>query len=221
MTGRPMRQRPEGFDERAPHTPTRQLVREFRCDHGTAIRWLAEIGIVREQTQAITMPEGFAEVAAIWTGARLQAEFDLSEHVVYRLRKRLGIKGRAVRGTAPAPEGFANAAHGTSIRALADRYGVSARQINRWRDAAGIARTHHSHPSRVGFKVQPPAAHSTEEMAANHLRRMCPVYRCRDDGRPDQRGSYWRYGRLVLTPAEIVARAQRKGFDPDAWQRIG
>lgn len=216
--GRPFRPRPDGFDERAPHTPTRQLARDYRCDHSTAIRWLAEIGIVREQSLPTPMPDGFAEVAAEWTSMRLESHFDLSAHVVQRFRRVLGIHVGNGRRERPAPPGFAEASEGSSVHALAERFGVSTTQIGRWRRRLGlVSACRYNRPTAA---MQAPVAHCDEDLAARHLRCDAAVYRCRDDGHADPRGEYWRYGRIVLTPADMIARARRKGFDPDEWRRI-
>lgn len=46
------------------------------------------------------------------------------------------------------------------------------------------------------------------------------VFRCDEAGRQLQGGKFWRVGRMVLPDAEVIAMAERKGFDPDAWKRI-
>lgn len=49
-------------------------------------------------------------------------------------------------------------------------------------------------------------------MAADFLRRFCPVSRCDAAGKYDPRGRYWRIGDAVLAEADIIARATRKGW---------
>lgn len=58
------------------------------------------------------------------------------------------------------------------------------------------------------------------DMAAQHLQRFAPVFRCTADGDADPKGSHFRYGNSVLTEAEMIERAERKGFDPDGWKRL-
>jgi len=60
----------------------------------------------------------------------------------------------------------------------------------------------------------------TAARAADHLRRDAPVYHCDERGRPNPDGSYYRVGNAVLTPGEVIARAERKGWMRDAWARI-
>jgi hypothetical protein len=52
------------------------------------------------------------------------------------------------------------------------------------------------------------------------LRRICAVYRCTETGRADPKGKFWRFGNAVLTPDELIARAERKGWDPEEWRRV-
>lgn len=214
--GRPHRQRPEGFDERAPHMTTAEMRKEWACGNDAILRWLAEIGIKRAPTRAQPIPDGFADVAAHWTSADLQRHFGLSEHVVTRMRKVLGIDVRH-RGNAMAiPDGFPSVARTMSGSFLCERFGVGMNTIRRWRNELGIV----VQPGRRGV-IRAPGTHSIEDSAANYLRRTAPVWRCRSDGQFDHRGNNWRFGRAVLTGEDLIERARRKGFDPDAWRRIG
>lgn len=54
--------------------------------------------------------------------------------------------------------------------------------------------------------------HTLDEQAANYLRRECPVYRCWSTGIANPKGDHWRRGSMVLTPADIIALARRKGW---------
>lgn len=45
--------------------------------------------------------------------------------------------------------------------------------------------------------------------AADVLRHYGPVYRCDERGRADQKGRYWRAGMVILTPDDLLARADR------------
>lgn len=62
------------------------------------------------------------------------------------------------------------------------------------------------------------------DMAADHIRAhdRTPVYRCNPDGQPNPKGSHWKYGHgsLVLTEAELFAKAERKGWSAGEWQRL-
>jgi hypothetical protein len=60
----------------------------------------------------------------------------------------------------------------------------------------------------------------TADMAAQHLRRDAPVFRCKADGSADPKGKCWRYGNTVLSEQEMIAKAERKGWDGQAWRNI-
>lgn len=64
-------------------------------------------------------------------------------------------------------------------------------------------------------------AKGVADMAAQHLRRIAPVFRCDADGAANPKGKCWRYGNTVLTEAELLARAESKGWDADEWRRVG
>lgn len=48
------------------------------------------------------------------------------------------------------------------------------------------------------------------------------VYRCDKFGVPMRGGAYFKYGfgSLILTSEELMAKAERKGFNPKAWQEL-
>ena len=45
--------------------------------------------------------------------------------------------------------------------------------------------------------------------AADVLRHYGPVYRCDENGKADQKGRYWRAGMAILTPDDLLSRADR------------
>lgn len=57
---------------------------------------------------------------------------------------------------------------------------------------------------------------SESDMAADFLRRECPIFRCTEDGKPNFAGKFFRYGTRLKTEDELVAIARRKG-----WQEFG
>lgn len=218
MIGRSM---PADFKERAPTMSLDQIRREWRIGYKRARQWLAMAGHPREAQHRRGMPEGFAAVAESWTSARLQRHFQITEYLVLQFRKQLGISVRH-RGTAiEIPEGFAAAALSVPAPLLAERYGISTSLARKWRFRLGIRPNFKRQYRRDGStKVRAPAARSTIDMAARHLGRICPTYRCRENGQADPTGDFWRYGRVVLTPDEMIERAKRHGYEPDAWRKL-
>jgi hypothetical protein len=58
------------------------------------------------------------------------------------------------------------------------------------------------------------------DMAAQHLRRDAPVFRCDADGAANPKGKCWRYGNILLSEAEMMAKAERKGWNADGWREV-
>lgn len=56
----------------------------------------------------------------------------------------------------------------------------------------------------------------TADYAADFLRKECPIFRCKDDGKADFAGKMFRRGSRVMTEAELIGLAKRKG-----WQEFG
>jgi transposase len=83
-----------------------------------------------------------------------------------------------------------------------------------WKRQTGITFSHKHKP-------QPPKVDmSLAGRAADYLRPRWPSHRCTEDGQQDINGSFWRFGSAILTGDEVIARAERRGFDPQAWARI-
>lgn len=58
------------------------------------------------------------------------------------------------------------------------------------------------------------------DMAAQHLQKFAPVFRCDERGEANPKGEFWRYGNTILTESEMLERAERKGWDANAWKRL-
>lgn len=71
-----------------------------------------------------------------------------------------------------------------------------------------------------GRKFEGQRSQGHADMAAQHLRREAPVFRCNKDGTANPKGKCWRYGNTVLTEEELIAKAERKGWDGQAWRNI-
>ena len=72
--------------------------------------------------------------------------------------------------------------------------------------------------SRAVFHGQ--RAQGTADMAAQHLRRDAPVFRVDADGKANPKGKCWRFGTIVLTEVEMIAKAERKGWNPHQWKEL-
>lgn len=93
-----------------------------------------------------------------------------------------------------------------AIKTRANAIGLKKAQGNFARDSRPIFQGQH--------------AKGVADMAAQHLRREAPVFRADALGEPNPKGKCWRYGGMVLTEAEMIAKAERKGFKADAWREL-
>jgi hypothetical protein len=134
------------------------------------------------------------------------------------------------------PADFADRWQTASQLQLAAHYQKSTFAIGRWCKVLGLERP----PARNFRKAEPVAVKAVVKVvrthrgpvdrphreatrageAAEYLRRFGPVFRCDAGGRFDSKGDHWARGRSVLTDAELIERAQRQGWNPDAWRMV-
>lgn len=94
----------------------------------------------------------------------------------------------------------------SSVKSKALTLGLKKAQGNFARD---------SRPTFCGQRAQ-----GVADMAAQHLRRDAPTFRADADGKPNPKGKFWRFGNITLTEAEMLAKAERKGWNADSWREI-
>ena len=166
------------------------------------------------------VPRDFAAVGALMTNRDLMTHYRVGQQALRRWRQETGVFGEREKKE-PAPASFAAVAPLLSKRDLMARYGVGIMRIERWlgetqttalRKPQGRTRNIAS-PARI--EVQTDA-----DKAADYLRKFGPVSRCDEAGKPNLRGGHWRRGSFVLTDADIMARARRQGWNPDAWKMV-
>lgn len=146
-----------------------------------------------------TVPKDFTEFYAANSQKITAAHYGVAESTVARWAAYCGVKRRGrIPKPAPAPREPAPRQPRRSIP-----------RPNRYQTAA---------VDRPAVALNAPA------QAAHYLRRYGPVYRCTAAGGPvdstSKAATHWRRGASVLTDAEIVDRAMRNGWDPDAWRRV-
>lgn len=61
---------------------------------------------------------------------------------------------------------------------------------------------------------------SEASRAQSYLQRFYPVWRCKEDGTFDPKGSHFRCDGITRTQEEMIERAVRKGWQRDDWRRI-
>lgn len=168
------------------------LARLYRCGRSTIRKWLAEAGIT---------------AAAPVMNTKKPLPADLPE-----MAARMGRNALAR---------HYDVSYNTMVRMLADagleafKAPVTARQgVTGYRKMTGVAKRVHMATGHVSRDI------STEGQAADVLRRYAAVYRCTERGAADPKGDWWRYGNVVLAGGELIERAQRHGWNPDAWQHL-
>jgi hypothetical protein len=125
----------------------------------------------------------------------------------------------------PVPAGFALVASNLPMKRLREHYGRSESTIKAWcREANVKPRGAKPGPKSTNkpwaSPDRPCRDWSQAGQAAEYLRRFGPVYRCNDTGMPSQGGRFWNRGGYILTDADLIARAERLGWDADAWRRV-
>lgn len=188
------------------------------------------------------VPPDFAATATTLTKQQLMALYGAGWNCLTRWLEAVGVTpplGCAGVKKALLPDDYrAVAARLVTQSAIGKHYGVSYVIVRRWDREAGLVRQRFipsptprtpTTPSTAkrqgghGFRASAAVPRDTSRagQAARFLQRDCPVYRCRPDGQQSERGTHWHYGRnTILTDAEIIARAERRGFDPDGWKRV-
>lgn len=120
----------------------------------------------------------------------------------------------------PLPDDFRQIAPTMTKRELQLHYRVHwSGTIDRWLAEAGVqARKFIPRANRLSLMGRPKAAMELKrqktdyEIAADVLRReRFPVNRCNEDGSYNLNGKYWRVGRNIYTPEEMIQKAKRYG----------
>jgi hypothetical protein len=182
------------------------------------------------------MPADFPTVAGKMETRALRNRYGAGRGSVLRWMKEAGLVPPDTRSDAkPMPADFATIAPGKTLKQIGRHYGAHGRSVKRWLSQSGITPATYQQPKRqqvpsrkksavvrpINYsgphQVKVDAARDTslEGLAAEHLRcaTRAIIYRCDDKGRADPKGQLWRYGNVILTPAELFVRAHRHGFE--------
>lgn len=179
--------------------------------------------------------EALRRMAAEGMPARdIAAALNRSVNALYSLRQKtpdIVFLGRAISQRRACPDDLAEVFETKSLKDLMLHYHCSYKVLREWMTEKGLVSRRPSftltkpvrpkppRPQRPKLRFVPPRAQrspvdrfvrdsSAAGMAADYLRPdYVPVYRCTADGQPKPEGSHWRCGRLVLTDAEIIERA--------------
>lgn len=224
---------PADFAELARTTPNDHLAAHYGVSTKTIWRWSKAAGLTAKRTPAKPIPADFAEKARTLSIRKLAELYSTSETTVCKWRKAHGIGGgpssiaNAIAARLiPVPVDFADRAPGQSTNALCRIYGRTEKTVKRWRRETGIVAVAYVQPvkSRVVLPGRSlnraPQLTGREQEAAQHLRRWAAVYRCAETGRAEANGTHWRIGNAIVSPSELIERAERRGWDPEEWRRV-
>lgn len=198
--------------------PVSRIAKECRsCASNTARRKLQR-----------PIPGDFSAVAPGRTINELQRIYSAGPDTVRRWRREVGLlTPKPVAPRTPrrdVPDGFRLIAPGMTMKQLRERFDAGDSLVRRWLAEEGVQcrAAGMSHWRQPGPRPLMDSRDSSRAgLAAQYLQRFGPVTRCDVDGRIDPKGTHWlRGGRFVLTDAEIMERATRQGWRPDAWREL-
>lgn len=216
------------------------LMAHYDAGTGVVHRWIEEIGgrkRAKRAPQQKAVPDDFVEHAQRETVVQLIQRYRCGTKTIARWRRQSGVNvviSKREPRVEPLPDGFDLVAPTMTMRELKERFGRGKTTIWKWCQRANVqprkASTHPPRTSRptghipVGRKVNPfdgPHRDVTRAgMAADFLRKFGPVVRCDAAGRFNPTGDHWRRGASILCADEIISRALRNGWQPDAWREV-
>lgn len=224
LGGRPSRPMPADFAEVAWLSQS-YLCPRYKTGSETIARWRRELGGEDPRKAMLQPPADFVEQAGHRNLTQLCAHYHVGERRVKSWAKRAGVQIKlylslARRGV---PDDFAECAAMMSRRALCRYYRAEIETVKRWLSETGINAMVYVPPQPTPRNPRPfvfgghARTRQTSDMrqtsmfdeAADTLRRHFVVFRCDDRGRADQKGEFWRLGNTLLTPDELLQRAEK------------
>ncbi len=222
---------PTDFAEVAPTMLRTQLRRRYGVSNDVVTRWVKETGTMTagRLAQKRSVPGDFATLAPTMSLTSLQNHYSAGERTVKRWLRESGAKAALYKSVlpqrlgAPTPHFCRAVAPTMTHPSLRAHYGVGAATVARWVREAGVPTLGILHPSpppipggmvfrghAAGLVLRDLRQRSMYDDAADTLRReRFVVFRCDGRGRADLKGTYWRIGNTLLTPDELLQRAEK------------
>lgn len=107
---------------------------------------------------------------------------------------------------------------------IADLIGRSAAAVKSRAILLGLRKAAAQFQRDTRTKFEGQRAKGRADLAAEYVRchDRVAIFRCDAAGAPKPKGDHWKYGfgSLILTDDEMIAKAERKGWAPDAWKEL-
>lgn len=186
---------------------------------------------IRASKRQRPVPADFRIFGAKMALRELTAHYGCSTRTITRWRMETGTP-MANLGPAklPVPDDFAQVAPTMTIADLCRHYGKVFDTVKGWTLMAGVrAKAYTRGPRLIVGNAERTFANarmishrddSRVGRAVDYLRRFGPVVRCDAEVRYAEKGDHYRRGCSILTGAEIIDRAERNGWQPDAWKEL-
>lgn len=216
---RAIRPMPDDFAQVAWTMSNRELQMKYHSTHGTINRWRNELGNDPRRNLDI-VPADFAEQAAKLTATELLRHYQVNDKRIRRWCIQTCAEP-AKYSRRQVPSDFADIAPTMHLNALLRHYHATAAVIKRWAEETGtqpavsvwvapmkrqtVFRGHAMTPSHRDMRQV-----SIYDTAADDIRReRFVVHRCDERGLYAEKGEFWRVGLSVLTPDELLMRAEK------------
>lgn len=206
----------------------RAAVREYyKCGKSALERWLREGGYPEMENlyRQRPVPDDYVETAKRMHRNQLMQHYDCDERMISRWARKTGVKpipfnrpGSDAKADV-IPADFAEQAKVKTLTGLRQHYHTD--KVKEWIKRTGIkpltageyvkmqnAKRKERERIRVSNKVKA-RIDVVHEVAAKTLARYAPTYRCNERGKVDVVGAFFRHGMTVLTPDELLAKAER------------
>ena len=205
-----------------------------RC--GTPIDYRTVSGLCKEHFEgsggrSLPIPEGFAAFAEHKGWREICPVYGISRATLTIWRRETAIAQGARFAWSNDDDGYLRANYRAlpvgdiaaklnrtiaSVKTRAKKLGLQGRSKPAFQPQYGFMR---DRKPNVSGRVQ-----SSADMAAAFIRAhdRTAIYRTNQDGAPNPKGDHWKYGygSLVLTEGELLAKAERKGWQPDEWKKL-
>lgn len=224
---------PADFPALAATQSSTKLRAHYRVQMCKIIEWRRECGVPSPAAQSPShelMPADFPELAARSTSTDVARHYRRCAETIARWRRECGVKtpGSAhisggTRQPVPMPENFAALGPTMTRHEAQAFFGHGEVVVKRWAMEAGVK--FRVQIAAISGQRAPKVRHNPRDMsragqAAEFLQKFGPVFRCNGTGQVDPKGDHWRRGPNTLTAADIIERAERNGWRPDAWKQL-